>query len=73
MLSALRHHRRLVFVFFLLAAAFLYFAHIDSYHLIELDEGRYHRIPMEMVLSGDYLTPHSITCPTLKNRSSSIG
>lgn len=38
MLSALRHHRRLVFVFFLLAAAFLYFAHIDSYHLIELDE-----------------------------------
>ena len=58
MLSALRHHRRLVFIFFLLAAAFLYFAHIDSYHLIELDEGRYHRIPMEMVLSGDYLTPH---------------
>lgn len=58
MLSALRHHRRLVLVFFLLAAAFLYFAHIGSYHLIELDEGRYHRIPMEMVLSGDYVTPH---------------
>ena len=45
MLSALRHHRRLVLVFSLLAAAFLYFAHIGSYHLIELDEGRYHRIP----------------------------
>ena len=58
MLSALRHHRRLVLAFFLLAAAFLYLAHIGSYHLIELDEGRYHRIPMEMVLSGDYLTPH---------------
>ena len=58
MLSAIRHHRRLLLIFFLLAAAFLYFAHIGSYHLIELDEGRYHRIPMEMVLSGDYLTPH---------------
>ena len=47
MLSALRHHRRLVLAFFLLAAAFLYLAHIGSYHLIELDEGRYHRISME--------------------------
>ena len=55
---AIRRHQRLIFFVLLFAAAFLYLAHIGSYHLIELDEGRYHRVAMEMVLSGDYITPH---------------
>lgn len=58
MFFAIRHYRRYIAWFLVIAAAFLYLAHIGSYHLIELDEGRYHRIPMEMVLSGDYITPH---------------
>lgn len=55
---AIRRHQRLIFFVLLFAAVFLYLAHIGSYHLIELDEGRYHRVAMEMVLSGDYITPH---------------
>ena len=55
---AIRRHQRLIFLVLLFAAAFLYLAHIGSYHLIELDEGRYHRVAMEMALSGDYITPH---------------
>ena len=55
---AIRRHQRLIFLVLLFVAAFLYLAHIGSYHLIELDEGRYHRVAMEMALSGDYITPH---------------
>ena len=55
MTDALRRHRRFLMGLFIAAAAFLYLAHIGSYHLIELDEGRYHRVAMEMVLSGDYI------------------
>lgn len=58
MTDALRRHRRFLMGLFIAAAAFLYLAHIGSYHLIDLDEGRYHRVAMEMVLSGDYITPH---------------
>ena len=58
MTDAIRRHRHFLMGLFIAAAAFLYLAHIGSYHLIELDEGRYHRVAMEMVLSGDYLTPH---------------
>lgn len=55
---ALWHHRRVLFFICIALVCFLYLGHIGSYHLIELDEGRYTRIPMEMVLSGDYITPH---------------
>lgn len=58
MTDALRRHRRFLMGLFIAAAAFLYLGHIGSYHLIDLDEGRYHRVAMEMVLSGDYITPH---------------
>lgn len=58
MTDALRRHRRFLMGLLIAAAAFLYLAHIGSYHLIDLDEGRYHRVAMEMVLSGDYITPH---------------
>lgn len=58
MTDALRRHRRFLMGLLIAAAAFLYLAHIGSYHLIELDEGRYHRVAMEMALSGDYITPH---------------
>lgn len=58
MTDAIRRHRHFLMGLFIAAAAFLYLAHIGSYHLIELDEGRYHRVAMEMVLSGDYITPH---------------
>ena len=58
MTDAIRRHRHFLMGLFIAAASFLYLAHIGSYHLIELDEGRYHRVAMEMVLSGDYLTPH---------------
>lgn len=57
MVSYFRTHRCLVLTVFFVAIAILYIAHIGSYHLIDMDEGRYHRIPVEMVLSGDYVTP----------------
>lgn len=58
MLAFIRNHRRLFTALLVFAAAFLYLAHINSYHLLDPDEGRYHRVAMEMVLSGDYITPH---------------
>lgn len=57
MVSYFRTHRCLVLTVFFVAIAILCIAHIGSYHLIDMDEGRYHRIPVEMVLSGDYVTP----------------
>jgi 4-amino-4-deoxy-L-arabinose transferase-like glycosyltransferase len=58
MVTFIRHHRRATLGLLCLALILLYVAHLGSYHLIELDEGRYHRVAMEMVLSGDYVTPH---------------
>ena len=57
MLLSLRHHRRAVFMGLFLLLAVLYLAHIGAYHLIDPDEGRYHRIGMEMMQTGDYVTP----------------
>ena len=70
MTDALRRHRRFLMGLFIAAAAFLYLAHIGSYHLIDLDEGRYHRVAMEMVLSGG---PTSITCPISRSLFSNTG
>ena len=46
-------------VLWALFAAFvvLWFAGLDSRHLIHPDEGRYAEIPREMVISGDWVTP----------------
>lgn len=43
---------------FILAVFYLYLAHLGSYHLMDPDEGRYHEIPREMLLTGDFITPH---------------
>ena len=73
MTDAIRRHRHFLMGLFIAAAAFLYLAHIGSYHLIELDEGRYHRVAMEMVLSGDYLTPHFDYMPYFEKPISNTG
>jgi hypothetical protein len=67
---AIRRHQRLIFFVLLFAAAFLYLAHIGSYHLIELDEGRYHRVAME---PGITLRLISTICPILRSQYSSTG
>ncbi|MBT3259676.1 MAG: phospholipid carrier-dependent glycosyltransferase, partial [Deltaproteobacteria bacterium] len=36
---------------------FLYFVGLDSYPLLDPDEGRYAEIPREMLESGDFITP----------------
>ena len=41
----------------LATAMFLYFAGLDSYPLLDPDEGRYAEIPREMLESGDFVTP----------------
>ncbi len=54
----LLHHKKFIFAIFVLAIFYLYLAHLGSYHLMDPDEGRYHEIPREMLLSGNFLTPH---------------
>lgn len=51
-------HKGAVIFCCLLALFYLYLGHLGSYHLMDPDEGRYHEIPREMLLSGDFLTPH---------------
>ena len=41
----------------LVTAMFLYFLGLDSYPLLDPDEGRYAEIPREMLESGDFITP----------------
>ena len=41
----------------LATAMFLYFVGLDSYPLLDPDEGRYAEIPREMLESGDFITP----------------
>ena len=51
-------NKKLILGIFILAVFYLYLAHLGSYHLIDPDEGRYHEIPREMLLSGNFLTPY---------------
>lgn len=39
-------------------AAGIYFMGLDSYPLLDPDEGRYAEIPREMIETGDFITPH---------------
>ncbi len=52
------HNKRLIIGIFILAIFYLYLAHLGSYHLMDPDEGRYHEIPREMLLSGNFITPY---------------
>ncbi|WP_296922994.1 glycosyltransferase family 39 protein, partial [uncultured Megamonas sp.] len=51
-------NKKLLLGIFILAIFYLYLAHLGSYHLMDPDEGRYNQIPREMLLSGDFITPH---------------
>ena len=51
-------NKKLLLGIFVLAIFYLYLAHLGSYHLMDPDEGRYNQIPREMLLSGDFITPH---------------
>lgn len=51
-------NKKLLLGIFVLAIFYLYLAHLGSYHLMDPDEGRYNQIPHEMLLSGDFVTPH---------------
>lgn len=51
-------NKKLLLGIFVLAIFYLYLAHLGSYHLMDPDEGRYNQIPHEMLLSGDFITPH---------------
>lgn len=57
MVRGIRQHKHELALFLIFAAVFMYLAHINSYHLVDPDEGRYHRVAMEMALSGDWITP----------------
>lgn len=51
-------NKKLLIGIFVLAVFYLYLGHIGSYHLMDPDEGRYNQIPHEMLLRGDFITPH---------------
>src|SRR3970040_1428725 len=50
-------NRRAVALFFL-SVAILYYSSLGTLPLLEPDEGRYAEIPREMLVSGDFVTPH---------------
>lgn len=52
------NNKKFLFCIFIIAIFYLYLAHIGSYHLMDPDEGRYNQIPREMLLNGDFITPH---------------
>ena len=54
----LLQNKKLLIGIFVLAVFYLYLDHIGSYHLMDPDEGRYNQIPHEILLSGDFITPH---------------
>lgn len=53
-----KNNKKLFLGIFIFAIFYLYLAHLDAYHLMDPDEGRYNQIPREMILSGDFITPH---------------
>lgn len=50
-------NRRAVALFFL-SVAILYYSALGTVPLLEPDEGRYAEIPREMLVRGDFVTPH---------------
>lgn len=50
--------KKLLLSIYSILIIFLYFHHLASYPLIDPDEGRYHEIAVEMIKSGDYITPY---------------
>ena len=52
------HARRRTLLALLAAVAIAWFALLGARDLIEPDEGRYAEVPREMVVSGDWITPH---------------
>jgi len=50
-------NRRAVALFFL-SVAILYYSSLGTLPLLEPDEGRYAEIPREMLVRGDFVTPH---------------
>lgn len=53
-----KNNKNLFLGIFIFAIFYLYLAHLGAYHLMDPDEGRYNQIPREMILSGDFITPH---------------
>ena len=53
-----KNNKKLFLGIFIFAIFYLYLAHLGAYHLMDPDEGRYNQIPREMILSGDFITPH---------------
>ena len=53
-----KNNKKLFLGIFIFAIFYLYLAHLGAYHLMDPDEGRYNQIPREMILSGNFITPH---------------
>ena len=53
-----KNNKKLFLGIFIFTIFYLYLAHLGAYHLMDPDEGRYNQIPREMILSGDFITPH---------------
>ena len=51
------HYNVMAFLCVAVMAAAIYFTGLDSYPLLDPDEGRYAEIPREMLESGDFITP----------------
>lgn len=58
MFQYLFQSKKLLLSIYSILIIFLYFHHLGSYPLIDPDEGRYHEIAVEMLKSGDYITPY---------------
>jgi len=56
--EGLPHVKRRTLVLFFLSVAIVYFSALGTIPLLEPDEGRYAEIPREMLVSGDFVTPH---------------
>lgn len=50
--------RKRTLLLFFLAVGVFYFSALGTIPLLEPDEGRYAEIPREMLVSGDFVTPH---------------
>ncbi len=58
MLTYLKENKKWVLLLLALVIILLYFVHLNSYPLMDPDEGRYAEIPREMLATGNFITPH---------------